>query len=704
MSNLIVIDITEWEKILLDGELKQKEISGKGKLLVKNPSEKSRLWNLLLDLREIVNTNLQKEQNVGELNSGQEYDKDYEVQALKTSYLQINEIFDTDREISDTVNNTFLYKEVNKCSLKLTLKNTLDLPILNIKVIREIPAFFQDIEIKPPSVGSAQIKEEDGKTILSWEIPSLNNQQNTELDLTFAALMNERTDQALGALNITYLANNHKLTMLNPEITGLTDSMSGIDRGESSKPGTWDCNVEFINESDFQVKLESVKVAQKIPTGMETVVSQTPDKVLGPDLSWDFDFNVESKDVPELESTIEFTTLYTVITRVYGEIIKDSTIYPVISAEISKDINPPEVGAYANTEMTIENTIVNKGSAYIQDLTIIDEIPADFVPPEIGTTKLTLLSSDGAIDVSRQEYMQSFTISPNDRNLDSLHKLEIKLSNLKDLLKTDIQLKMNYPLLAKNPKPEDLYKTPVIIEALPIVKGKKFKITPSEEPEIKIKYIKRQLKTLKSIKPAGTEGSFNISLRIQNKGDVELENIIVKDKIPSGFSLSSLDPKDLSKEVVSVGGESELQVKIPELAANSALKIDYVCTGQGEYPRSEPQVVVKGRSGVEDTDKPAAETESNPTKDLAEQSVGLKKGGELFDLFSKIYQKIDEGVTGLQIGELIESNVDVLPLGPIRHQFMAYARELKSNVKTLVGEMKESVINKLNEYKEKYKG
>ena len=224
---------------------------------------------------------------------------------------------------------------------------------------------------------------EDGKRILTWNVASLDGKSSGELEIYLTVNMQEKNEQQLGALKITYLINNYKLSMINPEVRGLTDSMSGIDRNEGSHPGMWDCNVEFINESEFQVKLEDVKVSQKITTGIETVVSQTPERLLNPDETWDFNFHVEAKNVPDLSSEIGFTPLYVIIPRVIGEIVKESTIYPVLSATIDKAINPPEVDAYANTDISIVNTIINNGSSRINKISIIDVIPSDFVPPLI---------------------------------------------------------------------------------------------------------------------------------------------------------------------------------------------------------------------------------------------------------------------------------------------------------------------------------
>ncbi|MHA2219639.1 MAG: hypothetical protein ACXACY_27340, partial [Candidatus Hodarchaeales archaeon] len=427
-QNLIIIDITDREKIILDGSQNLKDISGNGTLVVKNPTQKSRLWNLNCDVKENLNTSIdQKELSVGSLNPTQEFAKDYEIKELKESSLKIQEIFDAEKSITGKVNNAFLYQQDNKCSLKLIFTNPLNVPILEIKASRDMPSFIQEIEMRNPSLGEATLKEEGGRRILSWELPSLNAQDTAELEIYFTVKINELSSQEIGALTVNYLINNYKLTMMNPEVRGLTDSMSGIDRDEGSQPGMWDCNVEFINESEFQVKLEDAKVTQTIPTGTETVASQTPDKILNPDESWDFDFQVEAKDVPELSSAIGFTPLYVVIPRVIGEIIKESTIYTVLSATIDKEINPPEVDAYANTDMKIVNKIVNNGSSPIEKVFILDEIPPDFVPPLVKDLSITL----DPIDISsREEFVKKLLVDPSDQDFSKKHSIYVELYNL----------------------------------------------------------------------------------------------------------------------------------------------------------------------------------------------------------------------------------------------------------------------------------
>jgi len=700
-ENLIVIDITDEEHIVLDGSQNLKEISGKGTLVVKNPTQRSRLWNLLCNVKENVNTSLEsKELTLGTLNPAQDFSKKYEIKDLKGSSLKVEEIFDTDKTDSGKVNNAFLYKTDNKCSLKLVLKNPLNLPILEIKVKRDMPTFIQEIEMRNPSHGDASLKEEEGKRILSWELSSLDAQANAELEIFFTVNIKELAAQELGVLNVNYLINNYKLTMMNPEVRGLTDSMSGIDRDEGSQPGLWDCNVEFINESEFQVKLEDAKVTQKIATGSETVASQTPDKVLNPDESWDFDFQVEAKDVPELSSEIGFTPLFVIIPRVIGEIIKESTIYDVLSATIDKTINPPEVDAYANTDISITNTIVNDGSSKIDKFFLSDELPSDFIPPLVKEIKILL----GDIDISsREEFVQKILIDPSDQDFSKNHQIYVELFNLSNEFLPGKQMVISYPLLARNPRPatETKYMTPVKIDINSPVEGQSFIRSPDEEPELKVRYVKRKLKTLKSIKPGFTEGEFSIGVRVQNKGDVELENVLVKDIIPTGFNLTEFTPPaDATHEVVQVGDLSELHVKVTEIKGGSSVSINYNCSGSGDYPRSEPVIIVLGRGQGESS---SSSESSQADSETQKAHVADSQAGKIHDLFIEIYKVVDRAPTGEVLGNILEKRRDELPPGPILHQLIAFSKEMKAlGDKIIVGSLRDEVIAKLQDFKSKY--
>ncbi len=709
-DNFIITDITDREYTQLDVNSELVSIKGEGKVITKNPSQKSSLWDITNDLKDIDNTNLSNNVlEIESLNPGEEHIQEYEIHQLKAPCLKIVEIFDAGRDTEDTVNNVLLYKNANKCKLTLTFTNTLDKQIVEIKAKREMPSMYTEIQFGPLNNGKADLSVEDGKRFLIWEIESLGAKETAELQLTCTVYMEEKTKQSLGGLNVTYLINNHILTIINPEVRGLSDSMSGVTRDEGSNPGTWDCNIEFINNSEFRVKLEDVKIDHEITTGKEIVVSQSPNQEISAEGSWVHDFNVESTNVPKLDFTIVFTPLFEVNMKVIGEINKESTIYDVFAAEIAKSIIPPEVVAYANTDMKIDNIIPNIGTAPIDTLSIEDDIPEDFIPPEVAQITLTVKNPEVTSEIqSRREFVESINIEPDDISPDKPHKIIIFLKDLKNQLPAGAELKMSYPILAKNPKPDVTYNTPVKIKANTPRKGKIFEISPPEEPMIKIKYIQRKFKTLKSVRPGTNKGEFKITVRIQNKGEVELENILIQDIIPSGFSLSEfIPPKDIAHKILPKGDETEFRIKIGELKGNNSINIDYVCSGSGKYPRAELEVTVLGRDDISSWDEPVPEVAPEGTPEVAPElipevapeptpepvpeiasedaietapkiDVSPNLLPKLFDLFLDVTKKIDSNITVSELIDILNSKKEEFSEGLIRREFNAFIQKFEN--------------------------
>lgn len=708
---LIVIDITEKENIILNDLGEVKEINGNGLLLIKNPSQRSRLWNIACDLKETVKTSIpSREIKLDTLDPTKESSTEYNISNLKQPLLDVSETFDTCSESSDKLNNTFLFAKENKSVLKISLKNPIDVPILNIKLEKELPSIFKKFEIKPPANGTASIKEGESSSSLSWEINSLGANGSADLIVDCSAVVNSTEVQSLGKIDVTYMCNDKILTMLDPEILAITDSMSGVTRDEGSQPGVWDCNVEFINESDFQVKLNEVKVEHKIITGKEVVVSQSPEKVLNRDQSWEYDFVIDSKEVPQLDPTLSFTTLFAVIKRVEGKITKEPLYYEVLHAEVEKIINPPEIGAYANTDISILIKIFNKGSAAINKLIISDEIKLDMEPPDRENIELVAKSVEGTQNVAGSENIKVMSITPNDKDLTKSHELNLNLQNMTKFLPANAILEITYPIIARNPKPDIKYEVPVIVKVNAKIEGTPYTIAPAETPEVKIKYIKRKFKTLKSIKPGGTEGEFIISIRLQNNGDVELENILLKDKVPSTFELSSFSPKELPYDLIKGESESELVIKIIEIKAGASVNIEYSCSGTGEYPRSEPKVVVKGRKNEEK--KPS---QGSAPVSIKEEIIADMAGLE--SLADDVKIKIDEefrtinitvkpDMKSSQVAKMVEQAgvtiSQICNLGPFLREINQLAKKYKDlGEKIIVGDLYDQLIHQLKEWKSK---
>ena len=170
-------------------------------------------------------------------------------------------------------------------------------------------------------------------------------------------------------------------------------------------------------------------------TKSENVVSKAPYLEMLPEDIWEHDFIVEAEEVPKLDFKFIFSVLFEVFRRTIGEIKKDSKIYTVLATEVLKVIKPPEVGAYANTNMEIVNTITNIGTESIDTADIIDRLPVDIIPPYRDQIKLVVKNQDGTIEIhERTEFIKKITTEPEDKSPEHPHEIIVSLKDLQKLL------------------------------------------------------------------------------------------------------------------------------------------------------------------------------------------------------------------------------------------------------------------------------
>lgn len=375
---------------------------------------------------------------------------------------------------------------------------------------------------------------------------------------------------------------------------------------------------------------------------------------------------------------------------------KDIAKYLNKYIELKKLISPPEIEAYTKTNMKIKIILSNQEIAKINNIEIFERLPKDFVPPQIEEINLIIENPDGEIKVhEREELIEKMTIEPHDQDPDNSHDVLVKLNNLAKFFVPNSKLIMTYDFLAKNPKPEVKYNTPLEIRGNISIPGKFFVISPPEEPVIKIKYVKRKLKTLKSIRSGKLAGEVEITIRVQNKGAAGLKNIEVIDRIPSGFKLK-IYKGELKYKIKSVNNESEIVFLINELKGKESVIIKFTCSGEGDYLfTGYPVVIMRGSR--------ESEIKKEITSRQVVSQVSKRKEKELYEIFLKIDKKINRGINARQLGETLENFRDDLPSGPILHQFMRFARELiRKGDKRIIDAFEEEIRNKIKNFKAKY--
>lgn len=681
----ILIDIHEKEQVLLDDSPASNlaSIEAAGLLKVVNTSEQSRLWNLKLDVGETDKTNLPKNHEQKALEAGQEWELSYEI-ADPSSLLKVQEVVDVSKD-TEHVDPYFVYGANDEAQITLTLTNVTDKDIQDIQVTKTIPKFLKVLEKGVVTAGTTEINKDEG--VFTWTLDLLKAQDSASATFSGMTVVDTVDPRSAEPLHLTYKSEDAIHSRLAPSISALTHTMSGVETDESDQPGKWECEVEFLNESEFYITLNSAKVVTPIATGEETLVDLAPEAEISPDKSWTHEFLVDAPNVPKLNPSFEFTANHFVHRKITGRIDKPATVYTVLRCEVAKNIDPPTVDAYANTNMTITNTISNVGTAPVDTVKILDEIPEDFELP--APEDINCVIGDVKLDTTKIQISITGRV------------IEIAAKDLVAIFLPQKDLVVTFPLVARNPRPENTYATPLKVTSNTKPWGTLYSSEVS--PEIGIRYVKRKIRTLKSVSPGAGEGEFMVKLRLRNKGDVELEKIRVRETMPAGFRITSFRPKNLVPAEQQEGDHTVLVWDIDRIDPDDDVRISYTTQGAGEYPRTEPQVDV----GVEESDESSATGPASPATSAsppaakdAPTNVGL-----LADIFNQIERKIQHGMLMHDVANEIEQLRDKLQeagqsMVAIREIGM-YAREIqKGENNSCVGDRQTEVLAKVAKWRQ----
>ncbi|MFX0101387.1 MAG: hypothetical protein ACFFCS_17565 [Candidatus Hodarchaeota archaeon] len=701
----IIVDITENVSCVLDDQNNVKSVEGKGSLKVINPSEGHRLWNLKVKndkVNEVVVAKLQTELTKDTLEPTRTWETLYDIENLKEPILKLTEIIDTS-QVNEGINYNFVKSTADEASIEITLENTSSKDIQNIKLHKHIPEYLKEVAVKRCSEGSTDINMESKE--LTWEIGSLPAGEMGVIRLSGRVEIKNSELKSGNVIDVTYDSDMAQRSAVIPSIEALTDTMTGIDQEEDdNKPGWWNCIVEFENESDFEVTVKSLNVSQKIATGEESLVDIQPKAIVGPQNTWTHALSVESPSIPALSQKLDFTANYIVPTRIIGKIHQEAKTFKVLETSIAKDINPPTVNANANTDMVITNTITNLGTANVDKISYKDIIPKDFEPPTIDGVKCEIVDFAGVQVATLTVDNALVTINPPGKDSTVPHTINIDFKNLDEMLGPNNKLVVKYPIIARNPQPNVTYETPVEIKSDTKPSGVGYKDTTADVPVIGIKYVKRKVKTAKSISPAGAN-AFNVIVKISNKGGVEIEKVTIVEKIPPGFKAGSFEPEDIKPAFEEVGEGGKLTWAIARLDPGVDLKLKYIAEGSGEFPRTEPQVIVAEPDSLKKEETPAVQ--AAPRQDIiTDASDKYINVGKVISAFKN---KISQIITYEEVSNLVSQlRDDLFELGAPAMLMREFTKEIEDlkiyGTKKLIGDALDEMLDKAEKWKERVIG
>lgn len=586
----IIIAFTEKEESIYryPGTMEQLKVTGEVDVI--NPSERHRLWNILLSLEGLssVTGEVMEKMKVGELNAKAKWAKRYEVkdEEIQTkTLLQLTEEINTYYENPDIVNWALVKDHQMPISFTISIQNTSDKDITDIKLIKNLPAEFGTPIIDQPAQGEAKFDQKSRKII--WEDVYLSPGGAQSLMIRVSLKPTNIEPYNTGNIEVQYIVSDVIRSNLTGTTNSLSDSMFAIDQGEGANAGEWDCTAEFENKSDFDVELQAVKVLKTSEARKETILEETPAEVIAPNASWRKDFNIQSKSVPKFSNIHEFNVVPQITKQLVGHIVFQQGILPVAYITCEKIIDPPSVSAYTKTPMKISLIVTNAGSAALDEIIFQDAIPADFQPPDLNEVILSIGEEELRTGIDRE-------MEPNDNNIGSTHTLTVKLQKLREAggFQPGEQILLTYPLTASDPKPDTEYPCPLDVAANVAPPGPSVK-SPTIDAKIEVKYVRRRIRAIKGQTPGAEAGQYIIPIVFENKGEVLIENITIKDIIPSNFQLLDYEPKDMKPQIEESERGTVLTWNLDKCDPGEKVEFNYTIQGSGEYEREELEVIVK---------------------------------------------------------------------------------------------------------------
>ena len=143
-----------------------------GMFKIKNPSNRDRIWDIDVNLKDIGNTTIDGEKiSLRELDPAAEQEAPYEINAKDLpTHLEVKEFVSALND-PDTESYLLVIGEDNQIYFKIALKNLADVALTDIEVSKVVNPSFSKVAVVGATNGKAT-QEEEGT--LKWTVPQLD--------------------------------------------------------------------------------------------------------------------------------------------------------------------------------------------------------------------------------------------------------------------------------------------------------------------------------------------------------------------------------------------------------------------------------------------------------------------------------------------------------------------------------------------------
>ncbi|MCE7735198.1 MAG: hypothetical protein GPJ54_09995 [Candidatus Heimdallarchaeota archaeon] len=565
----------------LDSKGLLREEKGQGKLYVKNPSGSTTLWSVKLEANHGSMVSDFQNEEIAHLQQGQEYAQTYEI-ALEPN-LTLTERIDThyQNQTSDEIDvnrNTLVKGKAQKTLFEFTLENKYDFPLTNITLTKEFDGSLVELTPEGSHTGSVEPSE----SIFKWNLENMD--AGAVAKLLIVAVIDPKSSEKIKTGQITVTAQGSGLLSdLAPTIDSECDNVDlSVDVNETESPGVWSISTEFINSSEFAVKLENVNVSTSdskvVEDEVNSIYQPNPDSP-----SWSKIQSLNSNDYPTITKNFKYQVDHEVKSSISLNIQKDTDLLDIVEILAQKKFEPSQVNTYTRTPVEYEIEISNVGTGNIGSLNLEEVIPPFML---VHGVKVTGVEDPTVIaKFENQNALDEKTAVKEPGILENKRKLFVNVST--SSFPPGSKAKVTFDCTAEKPRPNLDYQARSIVKAYatsPTIAYEIQSMTAENVPELKMNFAKRSFKSLTNYKGV-SDNEYEITIQVTNNGEVPLENIFVNHKITGG------EYKNHQPVTVTVQENSgELEYFIKSIPVGSSIDLISMVETKGPIRQTQPSI------------------------------------------------------------------------------------------------------------------
>ncbi|MGB1955088.1 MAG: hypothetical protein ACPHUK_05750, partial [Candidatus Poseidoniaceae archaeon] len=574
----------EKSTLTADGTIVKQSI--KGTLTVNNPSSDDRIYDIDVLLDNAESTDIGGDQiSVDELEAGKNYVKKYSVanaqMLVLREKLDTNPARDNERSLSIA-----LSEEPGTIALEIEVENVSSVALRDITVTRDLPDSVQFNHTAGAAV--------DGNT-LTWEVGSLHPGEKQVLSIEGQISVTSTKTINAGSAQATYKADATLSNLSFRDLDAFCRGFTYMRVREDERPDNWICQTIFENRSSFAVDLVKLQVRMK---GSEELLFDVNDvkEDVHPQGKWESEErNVMATAEPDFTYDLSYTVLPRAVQKTEGTIKLEESSFTVVDADISKSYSTDTLKSFRQQHVSASLEVKNTGSAVINLMRITDDIPGLFQAPDMDAMTILIDGKELPEDQWKGELSAGITLEKDHRSPDGDgHTMTLTVGTKGPIgLKPGKSMVVKYKLNAPDPTPaNERVDAPARFQFSSEQFGPVCLRDVPDVPSIRVSHLRRNFSAGKQAIPMGGKGRYEVLILFENNGDTALQDVFIKDVIPSNFEI-----KDW--HVRGAGGEKRTDVEMSTNETEDGIEITWKLPVVGKGERLDVSFEIKGEGEID---------------------------------------------------------------------------------------------------------